>query len=211
MGSATFAESTVEDAALEWFERPGYGVLHGPDIIPEQPRAERESYDQVVLPRRLRLAITRLNPDLPPVAWNEAERKLLRRPLRPKCLLHPRSNPEDRALCRAVGRAVQKQWLHTLGNLALTLYNAAMSDRPFLEKRDMQGGFRGLNARQVGQILDGPHVVVRNRKRRRALYLVVGTDYGGACIAVPIEPTHDPLVWRPVTAWRCKDRESALL
>jgi uncharacterized DUF497 family protein len=54
----------------------------------------------------------------------------------------------------------------------------------------------GLTARQVGQILDGPHVVVRNRKRRRALYLVVGTDYGGACIAVPIEPTNDPLVWR---------------
>ena len=37
---------------------------------------------------------------------------------------------------------VQETWLHTLGNLTLTGYNAAYSDRPFLEKRDMKGGFR---------------------------------------------------------------------
>ena len=32
---------------------------------------------------------------------------------------------------------VQKNWLHTLGNLTLTAYNADYSDRPFAEKRDM--------------------------------------------------------------------------
>jgi uncharacterized protein with ParB-like and HNH nuclease domain/predicted transport protein len=37
---------------------------------------------------------------------------------------------------------VQETWLHTLGNLTLTGYNAEYSDRPFTEKRDMQGGFR---------------------------------------------------------------------
>ncbi len=37
---------------------------------------------------------------------------------------------------------VQETWLHTLGNLTLTGYNAEYSDRPFAEKRDMQGGFR---------------------------------------------------------------------
>ncbi len=36
---------------------------------------------------------------------------------------------------------VQKTWLHTLGNLTLTGYNAEYSDRPFTEKRDMEGGF----------------------------------------------------------------------
>ena len=36
---------------------------------------------------------------------------------------------------------VQKTWLHTLGNLTLTGYNAEYSDRPFAEKRDMPGGF----------------------------------------------------------------------
>ena len=37
---------------------------------------------------------------------------------------------------------VQETWLHTLGNLTLTGYNAEYSDRPFAEKRDMAGGFR---------------------------------------------------------------------
>ena len=37
---------------------------------------------------------------------------------------------------------VQERWLHTLGNLTLTGYNSEYSDRPFAEKRDMQGGFR---------------------------------------------------------------------
>ena len=37
---------------------------------------------------------------------------------------------------------VQETWLHTLGNLKLTGYNAEYSDRPFSEKRDMKGGFR---------------------------------------------------------------------
>jgi uncharacterized protein with ParB-like and HNH nuclease domain/predicted transport protein len=37
---------------------------------------------------------------------------------------------------------VQKTYLHTLGNLTLTGYNSEYSDRSFLEKRDMKGGFR---------------------------------------------------------------------
>jgi predicted transport protein len=37
---------------------------------------------------------------------------------------------------------VQKQWLHTLGNLTLTGYNAEYSDKPFTDKRDMAGGFK---------------------------------------------------------------------
>ena len=37
---------------------------------------------------------------------------------------------------------VQQQWLHTLGNLTLTGYNAEYSDRPFATKRDMVGGFK---------------------------------------------------------------------
>lgn len=32
---------------------------------------------------------------------------------------------------------IQKTWLHTLGNLTLTAYNADYSDRPFSDKRDM--------------------------------------------------------------------------
>ena len=39
-------------------------------------------------------------------------------------------------------RNIQETWLHTLGNLTLTGYNAEYSDKSFVEKRDMKGGFR---------------------------------------------------------------------
>jgi len=54
-------------------------------------------------------------------------------------------NPELPAAWRqALGddwQRVQQQWLHTLGNLTLTGYNAEYSDRAFADKRDMKGGF----------------------------------------------------------------------
>lgn len=37
---------------------------------------------------------------------------------------------------------IQGTYLHTLGNLTLTGYNPELSDRPFQEKRDMEGGFK---------------------------------------------------------------------
>jgi uncharacterized protein with ParB-like and HNH nuclease domain/predicted transport protein len=39
-------------------------------------------------------------------------------------------------------KRIQKDLLHTLGNLTLTGYNSEYSDRPFPEKRDMLGGFK---------------------------------------------------------------------
>ncbi|MBU3545463.1 DUF262 domain-containing protein [Polynucleobacter sp. MWH-Mekk-B1] len=39
-------------------------------------------------------------------------------------------------------KSIQDKYLHTLGNLTLTGYNPELSDRPFLEKRDMAGGFK---------------------------------------------------------------------
>lgn len=37
---------------------------------------------------------------------------------------------------------VHDEWLNRLGNLTLTGYNAEYSDKPFREKRDMEGGFK---------------------------------------------------------------------
>ncbi|UMM63247.1 DUF262 and DUF1524 domain-containing protein [Aristophania vespae] len=39
-------------------------------------------------------------------------------------------------------QVIQELWLHNAGNLTLTAYNSEFSDRPFLEKREMEGGFR---------------------------------------------------------------------
>ncbi|MCG2687460.1 DUF262 domain-containing protein [Candidatus Parcubacteria bacterium] len=36
---------------------------------------------------------------------------------------------------------IQNTYLHTLGNLTLTGYNSEYSDKPFIEKRNMKGGF----------------------------------------------------------------------
>ncbi|MBD3368241.1 MAG: DEAD/DEAH box helicase, partial [Candidatus Eisenbacteria bacterium] len=71
-------ESVVEQAALAWLESAGWEIAHGPDIAPDTPGAERSSYAEVVLERRLRDALARLNPDLPAEAMEEALRKLLR-------------------------------------------------------------------------------------------------------------------------------------
>ncbi len=75
---AKFTESEVEEAALEWLESIGWRVVHGPDIAPWVPGAERDDYSAVVLERRLREALARLNPDLPSAALDDTLRKLIR-------------------------------------------------------------------------------------------------------------------------------------
>ena len=71
------AESHVEEAALSWLDGLGYAILHGPDIAPGEPAAERNTYHDVILVRRLRDAVTLLNPNVPTEACDEALRKVL--------------------------------------------------------------------------------------------------------------------------------------
>ena len=71
-------ESVVEDAALAWLASAGWRIAHGPEIAPDMPAAERANYGQVVLARRLRDALARLNPELPADALEDAFRKLTR-------------------------------------------------------------------------------------------------------------------------------------
>ena len=72
----TLTEADVEAAALEWLAAIGWQVAHGPDIAPDTPGAERADYGQVVLERRLRAALARLNPSLPAAALDDALHKL---------------------------------------------------------------------------------------------------------------------------------------
>lgn len=39
-------------------------------------------------------------------------------------------------------KEIQKDYIHTIGNLTLTAYNSEMSDRQFKEKLEMEGGFK---------------------------------------------------------------------
>jgi hypothetical protein len=72
-------------------------------------------------------------------------------------------------------------------------------------------GSHGLSVRQIIQVLENKHIIIPNRKRRRGLYLIIGMDNGGNCIAFPVERTYNSSLWRPITAWFCKDSERTLL
>ena len=75
---STFNENTVELAALEYFAELGYGTLHGPDIAPGEPGAERDSYEEVFLWGRLRDAIRRINPGTSLALIDEAVKRVRR-------------------------------------------------------------------------------------------------------------------------------------
>jgi type I restriction enzyme, R subunit len=75
---STLDEADIEDAALDWFSALGYSVVNGSTIAPGEPAAERTSYAQVFLEGRLREALARLNPAVPPEGLEEAFRRLTR-------------------------------------------------------------------------------------------------------------------------------------
>ncbi len=80
MIASEFSESVVEQAALAWLEGLRYEVLSGPSISSGGLADERSdsSYRDVILERRLRQALVRLNPDLPSPAIDDAFRRLTR-------------------------------------------------------------------------------------------------------------------------------------
>jgi type I restriction enzyme R subunit len=65
-------EDQLEQEALGWLTEVGYQPLHGPDIAADGPTPERASYREIVLSGRLRQALTRLNPGIPPTALDDA-------------------------------------------------------------------------------------------------------------------------------------------
>lgn len=71
---------------------------------------------------------------------------------------------------------VHEQYLHTLGNLTLTGYNSEYSDRPFSEKRDMEGGFAQSPLKinkGLGQCADWNEKEIRKRAAWLAEHAVV--------------------------------------
>jgi uncharacterized protein with ParB-like and HNH nuclease domain/predicted transport protein len=61
--------------------------------------------------------------------------------------------------------------LHTLGNLTLTRYNSEYSDRPFVEKREMEGGFKHSPLRLndgLGSVEKWDEQAIETRARRLA-------------------------------------------
>jgi len=71
-------ESQVEIATVDYFRELGYEYIHGAHIAPDGKAPERNDYGQVALVRRLREALTRINPVIPDDAIEEALRMVTR-------------------------------------------------------------------------------------------------------------------------------------
>lgn len=70
-------ETDVEEATIAWFEKLDYTYIHGSKLNPEENGAgERSSITDVLLLGRLRVAIERLNPELPSDAVDEVLRRV---------------------------------------------------------------------------------------------------------------------------------------
>ena len=67
---APIIEDHLEQQAIEWFQGIGYSHAFGPELAPDRSQAERADYRQVVLQGRLRSALLRLNPEVPPATSN---------------------------------------------------------------------------------------------------------------------------------------------
>lgn len=88
---------------------------------------------------------------------------------------------------------IQNTWLHTLGNLTLTGYNPELSDRPFLEKRGLEGGFADspLRVNQgLGTLEHWTEDTIKERAARLASQAV--TVWGGPSLPADILEAYSP-------------------
>jgi hypothetical protein len=70
---------------------------------------------------------------------------------------------------------------------------------------------RGITDDHLYEVIERDYVIVPNRPNQPAPYVLIGRDAQGRCLAIPIAPTDDRIIWRPITAWECKPHEATLL
>ncbi len=71
-------ESTIENFAIELFQRLGYEYIYAPNIAPDSENPVRSSFEEVILTERLQKFIRRINASLPADALDEAIKTVLR-------------------------------------------------------------------------------------------------------------------------------------
>jgi len=80
-------------------------------------------------------------------------------------------------------------------------------DLAFDDENEGKLATRGISPEDVLDILSQPHVLVRNKRRRRGLYKMIGKDSSGRMLTIIIEPTTIKSTWRPVTGWESSRAE----
>ena len=172
----TITEADVERAALEWLAALGWRVAHGPDIAPGTPAAERDDFRQVVLERRLRDALARLNPDLPASALDDALRKLTR----PE---GPSLEARNRAFHRMLVNGVEVEFQAPDGRARGGLARVADFDAP------ANNDWLAVNQFTVSEN--------RNTRRPDVVLFLNGLPLGVIELKNPVD--EDATIW---TAWR---------
>ncbi len=70
-------EDQLEQNIIEIIEKQGYKYIYGPNIEPDTPNSERNTYEDVILIKRLRENISRLNPHISQSVKEEAVKRIL--------------------------------------------------------------------------------------------------------------------------------------
>lgn len=78
MNSARITESNIEEYAISLLEAQGYHYIYGPDIAPDSDQPERESFEDVLLLKRLKESLLRINPTLPKDSIEDAVKQVQR-------------------------------------------------------------------------------------------------------------------------------------
>ena len=71
-------ENAIEALAIQLLESQGVDYIYAPDIAPDSDTPERSSFEDVLLLDRLKSAVSRINPDIPPEARNDAIKQIQR-------------------------------------------------------------------------------------------------------------------------------------
>ncbi len=154
---AFLSEAALEEALLGQLRGLGYRVEYGEEIGPDSHRPERESYDEVVLKKRLEAAISRLNPKIPLEAQQDAFRRVMQSE-RPSLL------EENRRLHGMITEGVDVEYYAEDGTLASG--KVRLVDFDVLEQNDW------LAVNQF-VVIDGP-----NNRRPDVVVFVNGLPLG---------------------------------
>ncbi len=71
-------EKEIEQFSIELLQNLGYQHIFGPDIAPESETPERKTFEDVLLIERLRIAVGRINPNIPVDVREDAIKQILR-------------------------------------------------------------------------------------------------------------------------------------
>lgn len=77
------------------------------------------------------------------------------------------------------------------------------------DENEAKAAAHGVSARELFQLLDDDFVVLRNRRDRKAPYVLAGRTHGGRLIVAPIVESAVEGRWRPITAWEPTEAQRA--